>query len=328
VNDWLSGIPSPQTQKTYKAGIRKFEEFFKKPIEDLLSKTDVECGHVIDAFYSWLKQSHPQNTCRNLVNSPIQYLKFHGKNPKYKKSLGMYHTVVTVRDHMLTIEECQKMASVADLREQIILEVGLLGLRVGDVSELHSKTFDLQGACPIEIQICTRKEGETAFTFISEEFKGLLEKYLSQLDKSNPYLFQSNRRGNLSGKRFDQILKELFERAGLKASKILRWHCFRKLVLRTCAQLGVNSWSAKMLVGKAVSPDIATYISGIQLKNDFLKVSSILKLFPKPIVNGQNKQLLDTVFEVLRALVEDKLKDLLSKIQETASQKQKIMLRN
>jgi hypothetical protein len=63
------------------------------------------------------------------------------------------------------------------------------------------------------------------------------------------------------------------------------------------------------MCGKAVSVDIATYINGVQVKNDFIKVSNVLKLFPKPVANGQTKQMLDVVFQVLRNLVEDKLKE-------------------
>lgn len=32
IDDWLSGIPSKYTRKTYKAGIRKFEEFYEKAL--------------------------------------------------------------------------------------------------------------------------------------------------------------------------------------------------------------------------------------------------------------------------------------------------------
>jgi integrase len=182
---------------------------------------------------------------------------------------------------MLTIAEVQEMAKVADLREQVLLEVFLLGLRIGDVSRLEWKTFDVSGPSPNPIQLLTRKEQVEARTYISEEFNGLLEKYLETIDKSNPYLFQSSRKGYLSEKRINAIFKELGERAGIKSHGLFRWHIGRKLVLRTCAELGVNQWNAKMLVGKSVSKDIATYINGVQLKQDFIKVNKVLRLFPE-----------------------------------------------
>ena len=82
------------------------------------------------------------------------------------------------------------------------------------------------------------------------------------------------------------------------------------MVLRTASELGLNQWSAKLLVGKSVSADIMTYISGVQLRNDFVKLSNVLRLFPKPqAVNGEARQMLDAVFQVLRSLVEDKLRE-------------------
>lgn len=119
VEDWLSTIPSSQTRKNYLNGIRKFEnEFYKKPIESLLDLSDEELGHVVERVFSWLKQSHPQNTARNQTNTLIQYLKHHGKNPRYKRSLGIFHTVISTKDHLLTTEEVQKLARFADLKEQ------------------------------------------------------------------------------------------------------------------------------------------------------------------------------------------------------------------
>ena len=80
----------------------------------------------------------------------------------------MYKTVVTTRDHRITIHEVQEMAKVADLREQVLLEVFLLGLRIGDVALLEWKTFDVSGEPPIPIMIHTRKEDVVARTFISQ----------------------------------------------------------------------------------------------------------------------------------------------------------------
>jgi site-specific recombinase XerD len=309
VNNWLATIPSKATRKNYLAGIRKFEKFLQKPIESLIGSSNA--GEIIEKYYSWLKdQGHPQNTRRNLCNVPIQFLKFHKTPVDYSKHLGIYRTVVTTKDHLVRIEEVQAMAQVANLKEQILLEIFILGLRIGDASRLEWRTFDVKGEPPIPITIQCGKEETVAQTFISEEFQQLLEKYLPQLDKSNPYLFHSARQEHLSEKQIDRVLKSLVKRASVQNHGSFRWHTGRKLVLRTCAELGINQWSAKMLVGKSVSPDIATYIQGAQLRNDFIKLNNILRLFPKhPVVNGQARAMLDTVFQVLRALVEEKLRE-------------------
>jgi integrase len=290
LDDWLSAIPSKYTRKTYRSGLKKFEEFYQKPIENLIELSDEECGHTIEKFYAWLKEKHPQNTCRNLVNCPIQYLKYFGKNPKYRKSLGMYRTVLSSRDHMTTMSEVQEMAKVADLREQILLEVFLLGLRVRDVSELKWQTFAVNGETPIPILILTRKEDVTARIFISAEFKELLNKYLPILDKPNPYLFQSKkwtkkRKGiqNLGTKQIENVFKGLVRKAGIENHGVMAWHSGRKLFLRTATELGISPWSAKLMVGKSIPASDDAYIHNAELKNDFLKVSDVLRLFPKTI---------------------------------------------
>ena len=305
IDDWLSAIPSKYTRKTYKSGIKKFEEFYRKPIEDLLILSDEETGHIIEKFYAWLKdRGHGQNTCRNLINSPLQYLKYFGKNPKYRKSLGMYRTVLSTRDHMTTISEVQEMAKLGDIREQVLLEVFLLGLRVRDVSELRWETFAVNGEAPIPILILTRKEDVTARTFISAEFKQLLNKYLPTLDKSNPYLFQSKkwtkkRKGiqNLGTKQLENIFKGLVKKAGIENHGVMAWHSGRKLFLRTATELGISPWSAKLMVGKSIPASDDAYIHNAELKNDFVKISEVLRLFPKntPTEANRVKQLENTI---------------------------------
>ena len=91
IDDWLSAIPSPYTRKTYKAGIKKFEVFYGEGIETLIEKSEMKTGRIIEKFYVWLKEKgHGQNTRRNLINSPIQFLKFFGNEPKYRKSKEKY----------------------------------------------------------------------------------------------------------------------------------------------------------------------------------------------------------------------------------------------
>jgi integrase len=270
VDDWLSAIPSPYTRKTYKAGIKRFEEFYGEGIETLIGKSGEEAGRTIEKFFVWLKEKgHGQNTCRNLVNSPIQFLKYFGTEPKYRKSLGMYRTVPTTRDHRANVSEIQAMAKVADLREQILLEVYLLGLRIGDVALLEWQTFEQNGQAPIPIEINTKKEQVVARSFMSEEFQQLLQKYLPLLDKSSGYLFQSKRSGHLTSKQIDNIFKSLQKRAGIVNHGLFRWHTGRKLFLRTCAELGISSWSAKLMCGKAIPASDDTYVHDAELKKRF-----------------------------------------------------------
>jgi hypothetical protein len=193
------------------------------------------------------------------------------------------------------------MAKVSDLREQILLEVLLLGLRIGHVVNLEWKTFDVNGELPIPIRIITKKEQIEAQSFISSEFKELLDKYLPTLDKKNHYLFRS-KKGNLTTKRLDVILKDLGKRAGIKTHGLFRWHIGRKLFLRTCAELGVPSWSSKLMCGKAIPESDDTYVHDAELRNDFIKVSKVLRLRPEVQGNGRVSNSEESIDLVLKAL--------------------------
>lgn len=98
---------------------------------------------------------------------------------------------------MLTIDEVQKMASIANLKEQMILEILLLGLRVSDASRLEKEPFDrLDEKPPVPLMIYARKEGTIYRTYISQEFQELLKLYLPTLRKKEKYLFPGKRKGS------------------------------------------------------------------------------------------------------------------------------------
>lgn len=311
LDDFMSTIQSPSTRKSYRNGIRKFEEFLGKPIETLIGSPDA--GKTVEKFFVWLKnKGHTQNTARNLVNGGIQYLKYFDTQVKYRKSLGMYKTEMTTRDHLLTIAEVHEMASVADLKEQVILELLLLGLRVGDVCRLEWRQFDvLDQEAPVPMLIRTMKEGTTAHTFVSEELMELLAKYLLLLDKNNKYLLQSARKEHLDEDSINSILKDLSVRAHINVRGLLHWHCGRKLFMRTCAELGITSWNAMLMCGKAVERSIETYINNVQLKEDFKKVSNVLRL--SRVSNGNGR--IEDIDEAVR-IVSDALSELLRPIVE------------
>jgi len=69
--------------------------------------------------------------------------------------------------------------------------------------------------------------------------------------------------------------------------------------LRTAAELGINRWNAKLMCGKSVSRDIETYINGVQLRQDFIKVSNVLRI-SEPQLNLKIPSLEETVELVMQ----------------------------
>lgn len=207
----------------------------------------------------------------------------------------------------MTIDEVQRMAEVADIREQIILEFLLLGLRVSDAARLEKELFDISKETPIPLMIYAKKEGTIYRTFISEEFKELLKLYLPKVECK--WLLDGKRKDqHISNDALNWTIQELAKRANLKINGNLRWHCGRKLVLRTAAELGINQWSAKALTGKSIPKDVATYIEGLSLKKDFLKLHNVLRLKrEQKQTNGTLKEAVDLMMRALRKLLENEL---------------------
>jgi integrase len=304
VKDFLDSLASPKTRKSYAHGLKVFEEFYGKPAKALLKAKDP--GKVIEKFYVWCLGRYMQNSCRAVVNPIIQYCKYNGVEPKIRKSLRIYHTVPTTRDHILTVDETREMYKVGSLEEKVMVKIWLLGLRIEDACMLEWKKFDIYQVLdePKEVLIHTKKENVVADVFIDKELQQLLVKYIPTLDKDNPYLFQSARRGHLTEKQLLRNLQNLRKRAGVEATGIFGWHIGRKLFLRICAENGINTWSANMMVGKAVDSSIATYIRGANLRREARKVLNVLCMEPLHIAGTPVATALDLVMKVMRKMIE------------------------
>ena len=84
--------------------------------------------------------------------------------------------------------------------------------------------------------------------------------------------------------------------------KNLRFHCFRKRFLSTCADLKIDVNTAKLLVGKDVESSMLTYLSEVSHKQAFNEVKSVLTLMngKRTIIEGK-----DVEIEKLKKQVED-----------------------
>jgi len=120
MKSFLESLVSERTQRSYKRRLAKFEEYYGKSAKFLLKEKD--SGKTIERFYVWLRKKYSQNSCRALVNPIIQYCKYNNIEPRIKKSLHMYKTTLTTRDHILTVEEARAMYNVGSLEEKVIVK--------------------------------------------------------------------------------------------------------------------------------------------------------------------------------------------------------------
>lgn len=77
----------------------------------------------------------------------------------------------STKTYIPKIEEFRAMFNIADLRERVILSMGLdLAWRVGDFIKLKVEDLpDLDQETPIALQKITEKENEISATFLSSE---------------------------------------------------------------------------------------------------------------------------------------------------------------
>ena len=273
VEDWLEAVPSKYTKKNYKAGVKRFEAWYSKSITTLIGSPDA--SNVLLKFYVYLKNEHCQNTARNQTNACVQFLHYFKTNvdlPPY-----VWTTEVSLKDHPMSIEELRRMNSLANLKEQLVLELGLLGFRIGDIITLKKSDVNLDAEPPIEFNIRARKEGTIYRSFISTELRDLLKLYLPTV--KGEWLFDGQREGtHAKADTLNKIIQSLAMRANIKLHGHLHWHCFRKLIMRRGTELQLNSWAVNMLVGKSVHHSIATYLTGADLKDAFLRLHNDLQL--------------------------------------------------
>lgn len=303
---YLESLVSPNTRKSYRNALISFEKWYKKPLRDLLKEPDPV--KTIELYFVYTKQKHCQNTARSKTNPVIQWLKYNNVYVNLRKGLGIYRSEITTRDHLLTINQAREMYKIANLDNKVLVKTWLLGLRISDACRLKWKDFNLQPQKePIEVLILTRKESVIAHCFVDQEFQELLQKYISTLDQNNDFLFQSARQVRLSEKQLLRRLQKLAKKVRLNTSKRFGWHIGRKLFLRKTVNLGLNQWSAKMMVGKSVDKSIATYIQGTDLTKDAIKMSYVLRMEQLPQVTAKGEEYIEAMLDALRELLRDKL---------------------
>ena len=290
--DYVKEAKSKNTWKEYKLGINKFVEWFGKDADEILAlrHRDVVSGEPIkkkrflreiEKFHAnLLKQGYAINSARTMCLGIQQLFRFYEMPVTLPTGSKVAKTVISTKDFPLRPEHPKLMYKVADLRGRVIVSMAKdLGWRIGDFCKLKKDQLpDLELEAPIPFELITEKEDVLAKGFLSQESVDLLKIYLPTLPEDNPYLFPSNRSKYLDGESINRIIKGLASKALIRIPKRrrLRFHCFRKLFLSTCANLGVDVNIAKILVGKQVEKDMLTYLPTVDLRNAFLRVQGVL----------------------------------------------------
>lgn len=298
--EYIKQSRSKGTYKGYKAGIKKFSEYYGKIPDEILRERskDWESGDLhqkrhftreVEKFHKWLiDKGYAINTARTLCLGIQQLFRFY-EMPLTYLSREVSKTIPTTKDFIPTIAQIIRMFKVADnLRDKLIISMGKdLGWRIGDFAKIMREDLpELNQEPPILFEKITEKEKIIAKSFLSNETVELLKEYLLTIEhRRNPFLFPSNGKGHYDEESINRNLRMLAEKAKVRIPqhKRLRFHAFRKRFLSECANLHIDINTAKVLVGKSVSESMLTYLSDVDHRQAFIRLHERMRSTEKPM---------------------------------------------
>lgn len=292
--DYIKTSRSKNTYAMYVLGLRKFSEWYKKSIDEILKerRTDVQSGDLfqsqrfgreIEKFHAELiTRGHTVSSATTMTGAIKAIFKFYAMPVIVSGEASK--RIQSTQDIVPRIDQLQAMYKSADnLRDRLLIQMGLqLAWRVGDVLSLRRDELpDLNQTTPIPFERITQKEGVLSKTFLSDETVTLLKEYLdTRKNDANPLLFP------IDAVTVNRMLKALALKSGvvIPTGKRIRFHSFRKRFLSECANLRIDVNIAKMLTGKTVEASMLAYLSEVDLKEAFLRISERLRLTEKKTV--------------------------------------------
>jgi hypothetical protein len=173
-------------------------------------------------------------------------------------------------DHQLTQQELTRMYFVADLREKTILTMAVsLGDSIQDFlafpQNLARRLVKKARENKEQFVHFKRRRGKTeelSFSFLSPEAIDCLEQYLKHVNPESPYLWHNHDlKTTLSPHTINDIVKKLIEKADITLTGRCSFHNFRKFLMTSAMDAGLNTYEAKYLTGKKLPISDATYLN-------------------------------------------------------------------
>ncbi len=283
---------SKNTFRVYEFGLKKFLGFVGKSgneiIEDAKRRIQSEDradldfwkNRMIDFKDSLTNAKLTQNSARTQSTGPVSFFRYHGIVILLEKDF--WEVRETVGDYVPQIEEYRRMYQTGDIRAKLLISFGLdLAWRIGDITDIKlSELPDLKQEPPLPFEKITEKEKVIGKSFLSIETVELLKAYIPTLKPENPFLFQNGNGSSIQDQSVNSILQTLAKKCGIQIpqGKTLRFHCFRKRFLSTCADCSIDENLARILTGKAVDKSMLAYLGEANLKAAWTKAHDKLYL--------------------------------------------------
>jgi site-specific recombinase XerD len=329
--EWLKEIKETSRHR-YSLRFDEFLAWIQKTPEQLVQEykesTDKEAwakhmGSIIVQYYqARLEAGYSINSARADTIAPRSFFKsccqeVHVGRGKIAKAQ------IAMNEHSFNQEELKKMFHYGDVKSKTILSsaislgwssIDFLSLEV-DFIKPYVEKAKAEKLDFVQFIYTRQKTDETAICHLMPESIESLDVYLKTIPQDAKFLWYSpsNHNEPLSNKALNDILKSMVHQASVMTTGDVKFNEIRKFTFSTLQRYGMTESESRVCVGKTVSPDILTYMINLKdtLIQKFKKAYVGLSLI-KLNGNGRVDNLqtaVDTVMQVLKALVTDKLKE-------------------
>lgn len=277
---------------------------------------------VLQYYQARLSAGYSINSARADTIAPRSFFASQCQEVKIQKG-KIAKAQIATGEHSFTQDELKKMFYFGDVKSKAILatEVSLgwssidfLGLEVSFIKPFVEKAKAEKSEF-IQFVYTRQKTDETAICHLMPEAIESLDAYLRTVPSDAKFLWYSpsNHNEAISNKSLNDQLKQMVKDAGILTTGDIKFNLLRKFTFSTLQRFGMTESESRVCVGKTVSPDILTYLINLKdtLKDKYKRAYVGLTLV-KTNGNGRIDNIqtaVNTVMDVLRTLVEDKLRE-------------------
>jgi hypothetical protein len=329
--EWLKEIKE-SARSRYSSRFDEFCEWIQKTPEQLVKEykdsSDKEAwaktmGSIIVQYYqARLGAGYKVNSARTDTISPRSFFKSQCQEVRIARG-KIAKAQIAQGEHSFTQDELKKMFHYGDVKSKAILStavslgwssIDFLGLEVSFIKPYIEKAKAEKSEF-VQFVYTRQKTDETSISHLMPESIESLDAYLKTIPQDAKFLWYSpsNHNEPLTNKALNGILKSMIKQASIMTTGDIKFNLLRKFTFSTLQRFGMTESESRVCVGKTVSPDILTYL--INLKDTLLvkfKKAYVGLTLVKSNGNGRVDNLqtaVDTVMQVLRSLVEDKLRE-------------------
>jgi hypothetical protein len=329
--EWLKEIKE-SVRHRYSARLDEFLEWVKKTPEQLVEEykatSDKEAwakkwGSIVLQYYqARLSAGYSINSARADSVAPRSFFSSQCQEVKIQKG-KIAKAQIATGEHSFTQDELKKMFYYGDVKQKAILStavslgwssIDFLSLEVNFIKPFIEKAKE-EKLDFVQFVYTRQKTDETAICHLMPEAIDSLDAYLKSVPQDAKFLWYSpsNHDEPLTNKALNDILKGMVRQASTMTTGDVKFNLLRKFTFSTLQRFGMTESESRVCVGKTVSPDILTYLINLKdtLLEKYKKTYHGLTLV-KSNGNGRIDNLqtaVNTVMDVLRTLVEDKLRE-------------------